>query len=70
MSDKQAILGHPRGKLPFAPEGDRVEAGQRIGMIRFGSCVNCEIPAGYELDVKVGDAVTAGKTVIAKKVDA
>ena len=47
--------------------GGHVEAGQRIGMIRFGSRVNCEIPAGYELCVSVGDHVTAGKSVIARK---
>jgi len=40
---------------------------QRIGMIRFGSRVNCEIPAVDDLNVKVGEHVTAGLTVIARK---
>ncbi|MDQ6999553.1 MAG: hypothetical protein Q9M12_01540 [Mariprofundus sp.] len=39
----------------------------RFEMIRFGSRVNCEIPADYELHVKAGDMVTAGSTVIARK---
>ncbi|MDQ6982594.1 MAG: phosphatidylserine decarboxylase family protein [Mariprofundus sp.] len=53
--------------VSYVEVGDKVEAGQRIGMIRFGSRVNCEIPADYELHVKVGDMVTAGLTVIARK---
>jgi len=53
--------------VSYVEVGDKVEAGQRIGMIRFGSRVNCEIPADYELQVKVGDMVTAGLTVIARK---
>ena len=53
--------------VSYTAVGDHVEAGQRIGMIRFGSRVNCEIPAGYELCVSVGDHVTAGKSVIARK---
>jgi hypothetical protein len=56
--------------VSYSSVGDRVEAGQRIGMIRFGSRVNCEIPAGFELCVKVGGHVTAGKTIIARKVEA
>lgn len=55
--------------VSYTAVGDRVEAGQRIGMIRFGSRVDCEIPAGYELCVGVGEHVTAGKTVIARKVE-
>ncbi|MDX8404274.1 MAG: phosphatidylserine decarboxylase family protein [Mariprofundaceae bacterium] len=53
--------------VSYTAVGDQVEAGQRIGMIRFGSRVNCEIPNGYELCVSVGDHVTAGETIIARK---
>ncbi len=53
--------------VSYVEVGDRVQAGQRIGMIRFGSRVNCEIPADYELQVKVGEHVTAALTVIARK---
>jgi phosphatidylserine decarboxylase len=53
--------------VSYVAVGDHVEAGQRIGMIRFGSRVDCEIPAGYALRVKVGDRVTAGLTVLAEK---
>ena len=53
--------------VSYVEVGDKVAVGQRIGMIRFGSRVNCEIPADYELHVKVGNMVTAGSTVIARK---
>jgi phosphatidylserine decarboxylase len=53
--------------VSYTAVGDQIKAGQRIGMIRFGSRVNCEIPAGYELCVKLGDKVVAGKTIIARK---
>jgi len=53
--------------VSYVEVGDKVEAGQRIGMIRFGSRVNCEIPADYDLNVKVGEMVVAGLTVIARK---
>ncbi len=55
--------------VSYTAVGDHVEAGQRIGMIRFGSRVDCEIPAGYELCVGIGEHVTAGETIIARKID-
>ncbi|HXH73173.1 MAG TPA: phosphatidylserine decarboxylase family protein [Mariprofundaceae bacterium] len=53
--------------VSYIQPGATVRAGQRIGMIRFGSRVDCEIPAGFELCVKVGDKVVAGETVLARK---
>lgn len=53
--------------VSYVAVGDHVAAGQRIGMIRFGSRVDCEIPAGYALRVKLGDRVTAGQTVLAER---
>jgi len=47
--------------------GDQVVAGERIGMIRFGSRVNCEIPGDYTLHVTVGDKVTAGLSILARR---
>ena len=52
--------------ISYVAVGDQVKAGQRIGMIRFGSRVNCELPAGFALKVKVGDMVSAGLTVLAE----
>lgn len=55
--------------ISYVQPGDTVKAGQRIGMIRFGSRVNCEIPADFDLQVSVGDHVSAGTTILAKKQD-
>ncbi|OIO71995.1 MAG: phosphatidylserine decarboxylase family protein [Zetaproteobacteria bacterium CG_4_9_14_3_um_filter_49_83] len=52
--------------ISYVKEGDHVQAGERIGMIRFGSRVDTLIPEGYTLNVKVGDHVVAGSTILAK----
>lgn len=44
--------------------GDRVERGQRMGMIKFGSRVDVLMPAEAQLRVKVGDKVSGGSSVI------
>jgi phosphatidylserine decarboxylase len=45
--------------------GDRVERGQRIGLIKFGSRVDVLIPAEANLKVKTGSRVKGGSTVLA-----
>ena len=50
--------------LAFVREGDRVEAGQRIGLIRFGSRVDVFLPAGTSAKVLLGQRAIAGETVI------
>jgi phosphatidylserine decarboxylase len=50
--------------LAFVREGDVVEAGQRIGMIRFGSRVDVYLPAGTGPRVLLGQRAIAGETVI------
>ncbi len=50
--------------LAFVREGDVVEAGQRIGMIRFGSRVDVFLPAGTGPRVLLGQRTIAGETVI------
>ncbi len=47
-------------------EGDELHAGDRIGLIRFGSRVDVFLPVTYEPAVKPGDHVRAGETVIAR----
>jgi phosphatidylserine decarboxylase len=46
-------------------EGERVEAGQRFGLIRFGSRVDVYLPDGVEPLVARGQRAVAGETVIA-----
>jgi phosphatidylserine decarboxylase len=46
-------------------EGDRVEAGQRVGLIKFGSRVDVLLPPQAVLRVSVGQRVKGGSSVIA-----
>jgi len=51
--------------VPFVREGDMIGAGQRIGMIRFGSRVDVYLPAGTWPLVGEGQTTIAGETVLA-----
>ena len=44
--------------------GEKLAAGERFGMIRFGSRTDCYMPRGTEIRVKPGDRVTGGTTII------
>jgi phosphatidylserine decarboxylase len=44
--------------------GDKLAAGERFGMIRFGSRTDCYMPRGTEVTVRVGEHVTGGQTVV------
>lgn len=46
-------------------EGDRVERGQRVGLIKFGSRVDVILPAEAAIKVKVGEKVKGGESVLA-----
>jgi phosphatidylserine decarboxylase len=50
--------------LAFVSEGDPVEAGQRVGLIRFGSRVDVYLPAGTGPRVLLGQRAIAGETVL------
>jgi phosphatidylserine decarboxylase len=52
--------------VPWAKAGDRVTAGQRVGLIRFGSRVDVYLPAGTSSQVLLGQRAIAGETIIAK----
>lgn len=52
--------------LAFVREGDLVEAGQRIGLIRFGSRVDVYLPAGTAPRVLLGQRSIAGETLLAE----
>jgi phosphatidylserine decarboxylase len=45
---------------------DSVKAGDRFGMIKFGSRVDVFVPASALIRAKVGDETTAGETVLAE----
>ena len=46
-------------------QGDTVERGQRVGLIKFGSRVNVLLPVEAELRVGVGQRVKGGASVLA-----
>ena len=50
--------------LAFVGEGDTVEAGQRVGLIRFGSRVDVYLPSGTAPRVLLGQRSIAGETVL------
>ncbi len=49
--------------------GEQLEAGQRIGLMKFGSRMDVFLPPAATLAVARGDQVTAGVTVIARLED-
>jgi len=51
--------------VPFVREGQIVTAGERIGMIRFGSRVDVYLPEGTRALVAEGQMSVAGETVFA-----
>ena len=52
--------------VPWVRAGDHLVAGQRVGIIRFGSRVDVDLPPGAVATVSVGDRVRAGETAIAR----
>ena len=50
--------------LAFVRTGDSVEAGERIGLIRFGSRVDVYLPEGTGAKVLLGQRTIAGETII------
>lgn len=48
--------------------GRTLAAGERVGIIRFGSRVDLDLPAGTRPAVRVGDRVVAGESVVARRV--
>jgi phosphatidylserine decarboxylase len=52
--------------VPFVKTGDTVAAGQRVGLIRFGSRVDVYLPAGTAPKVTLGQRSIAGETILAR----
>jgi phosphatidylserine decarboxylase len=50
--------------MAFVREGDTVEAGQRIGLIRFGSRVDVYLPESAAPRVILGQRAIAGETIL------
>lgn len=52
--------------VPFVKPGDMLAAGQRVGLIRFGSRVDVYLPEGTDSRVLLGQKIIAGETVLAE----
>ncbi|MGZ8350091.1 MAG: phosphatidylserine decarboxylase [Allosphingosinicella sp.] len=52
--------------VPWVKVGDRLVAGQRVGLIRFGSRVDVYLPAGTSSQVLLGQRTIAGETIVAR----
>ena len=52
--------------VTYPEQGEHVERGERIGIIRFGSRVDLFIPLDWSLRCAVGDKVAGGSTVLAR----
>ena len=50
--------------LSFVNDGDRLNLGERFGLIKFGSRVDVYLPKAFKSEVKVGDKTIAGETII------
>ena len=48
----------------WAEKGDTVKRGERFGLIRFGSRVDIYLPQNMQLEVRSGQRVRAGETII------
>lgn len=60
------IAGLLARRIVFRPlEGERLERGQRVGLIKFGSRVDVLLPAEAVIRVRVGETVKGGSTVLA-----
>lgn len=47
-------------------EGDQLEAGERFGIMKFGSRMDLLLPNNVSIDVKIGDKTVAGESIIGK----
>src|SRR5580692_6230379 len=60
------IAGLLARRIVFTPKvGDRLERGQRVGLIKFGSRVDVLVDSSARINVKIGDTVMGGASVLA-----
>lgn len=56
-----------RRVVGYLDTGARVERGDLLGVIKFGSRVDLLLPPGYRIEVAPGDRVRAGRTPMARR---
>jgi len=52
--------------VPKIEVGQRLERGERLGLIQFGSRVDVQLPESARIEVKVGQRVSAGVSCLAR----
>ena len=65
LAFKQSTGMIARRLVNYLKVGDKVETGQKFGIIKFGSRMEVFLPACAEINIKIGESVTAGESVIA-----
>ena len=55
--------------VPWIEESQELAVGQRVGLIRFGSRADIDLPPGSTPCVAIGERVVAGETVLARLPD-
>jgi phosphatidylserine decarboxylase len=53
--------------VPFVTVGDEMRRGDRMSLIQFGSRCDVYLPLHYKVQVKLGDKVVGGESVLASK---
>lgn len=57
-----------RRSKPYVNVGDKIKAGDRMGMIVFGSTLKLTLPrSGFKSKVQIGDVVKAGQTILCER---
>jgi phosphatidylserine decarboxylase len=51
--------------VPWVAPGDAVARGDRIGLIQFGSRLDVYLPQNARIEIRLGDRVVGGETVLA-----
>ncbi len=63
---KQIAGAVARRVVYHVAEGDVVSAGQRFGIVKFGSRMDILVPLSSIIDVKVGDRVKGGESILGR----
>lgn len=68
---KQILMRQIAGALArrivwYIDQNKKVTQGEEFGFIKFGSRVDLFLPIGTQVDVKIGDKVVGGKTIIGR----
>ena len=53
--------------VPFVKVGDDMARGERVSLIQFGSRCDLYIPLSYKIQIKLGDKVVGGETIMAAR---